>query len=380
MHTYNLACALADQPDTDVLLVVCDRGWLDLDILAKQPFATLVIPSDKFYDWREIARIIDSHGLDILQTYMVYFAAVVLGKASFQTHKPMCVEFHDIERTIAPIYLADKDEIAFHDSLQYQAGCVASLVRVMSRLDFKEVRDRWSDMAAKALWMPVSLRDPHIHPVDQAQRLNRLLFVGNTSYPPNAVAAECIVSRLAPLLPEAHLSLAGRGTESYSAPNVQAYGLVDRIEPLLATHSIGLAPIFEGSGMKIKLLDYLSAALPVLTTSIGACGYPKSPAIIVEDDLRQWPIMIRRLIRHPSKLQDLSAIARTLFLQHFDLNRSTRMLTKSYRQLRYAPTKVPCDFTDLAVDQQKIYWLKEIRETPRRPVTAPRLFRGARSC
>lgn len=42
VHTYGVAKSLACTPDTEVLLIVCDRGWLDLEILPNQPFDTLV--------------------------------------------------------------------------------------------------------------------------------------------------------------------------------------------------------------------------------------------------------------------------------------------------------------------------------------------------
>lgn len=376
VHTYNVACALAMRPGVEVVLIVCDRGWLDLDILSSQPFDTLVVPSSEFYDREKIAEIIEDQSLDVLQTYMVYFAAVVLGWASAATKVPMCVEFHDLERAIVPLYLSDPEAIDFHDELQRQAGDMASLVRVMSMYDYELIKKQWPEMKPVLRWMPVNITGPS-NIIGQESRTGGALFIGNTSYPPNAAAAEFIQKELAPRLTGIEISLVGRGTERYATSGVAAHGMVDEISDVLQQHKIGLAPIFEGSGMKIKLLDYLSAGLPVITTTIGAQGYPASEAIIIEDDMTQWPAKVTALLSNPSELARLSGLARKLFLEYFELERTIDTLEDIYRQLRFRAVKAPSTFIDRPSDQRDIYWLTEVRETPRPPVTQQRLFKGS---
>ncbi|MBC7942998.1 glycosyltransferase family 4 protein, partial [Candidatus Saccharibacteria bacterium] len=361
VHTYNVALALANLPQTKVVLIVCDRGWLDLDILKDQPFDTLVLSSADFYDYTKIVKIIEDHSLDVLQTYMVYFAAVVLGMASYETKKPMCIEFHDLEKAIAPIYLSDKFEIAFHEDLQYRAACLASMVRIMSAYDYEAVVQTWPELSNIVTWMPVSIQDPKVILEKRAKKDNHVLFIGNTSYPPNAAAADYIQKSLAPKLPDVVFSLVGRGTERFTGVNIKPHGAVDTLEGVLQTHSVGLAPIFEGSGMKIKLLDYLSAGIPILATPLGAHGYPESEAIIVEENLDKWPSILESLLCNHDELQVRSKAARELFLDHFNLESNIHKVVEMYRLLDYAAIKSPSDFSLIEVDQSKIYWLREVR-------------------
>jgi glycosyltransferase involved in cell wall biosynthesis len=376
VHAYNVAVSLASLPDTEVLLIDCDRGWLDLDALKNQPFDTLVLPNADFYDHEKIAKVIQDYSLDVLQTYMVYFASTVLGRASYETQKPMCVEFHDLEKTIAPIYMSDKNEIAFYDKLQRQAGCLASFVRVMSAYDYAYIKEAWPELERTVAWMPVNIKDPNPTLRIPEGKDASALFIGNTSYPPNAAAATYIEQQLAPKLLNVKFSLVGRGSERFSGVNLTAHGMIDDLNVFLQTHSIGLAPIFEGSGMKIKLLDYLSAGLPVMTTRLGAYGYPDSEAIIVEDDMDEWPAIIEKLLQDKGELKRRATIARKVFLDNFDLGRNINKLADTYRQLKYAPVKTPQDFPELPVDQTKIYWLREIRETPRPPITTRQFFKS----
>ncbi len=376
VHAYNLACALAKLPDVEVLFIVCDRGWLDLSVLEEQPFDTLVVPHDEFYDYKKIVGIIEKHSLDTVQAYMNYFSAVVLSKASYATKIPMVAEFHDLEKAVVPTYLSDKQEIDFHDKLQRRTANLASLVRVMSAYDHAYIKQNWPEVSKVVSWMPVNIPDPGITLSSKTAEPNHALFIGNTSYPPNNAAATFIERTLAPAMPEATFSLVGRLTERFKGPNIRSLGMVDDITPLLTTHPVGLAPIFEGSGMKIKLLDYLSAGLVVLTTPLGAYGYPESEAIIVEEDTSKWPAILKKLFKDKEGLERRGKIARQLFLDHFDLERSVKKLVATYRRLAYAPLKVPSDFPELPVDQKKIYWLKEVRETPRQPIKKQQFFKG----
>lgn len=377
VHTYRLACALARQKDTEVLLTVCDRGWLDLDILREQPFDTLVLPSEQFYDTAYISTLISDYSLSILQTYMVYFAAVVLGPASTKTQVPLCVEFHDLERTIVPFYLEDEVKIAYHDKLQYRAGMFASLVRIMSAHDYNAVQDMWPDVAAHSVWMPVAIDKPRFK---ETVRTKSLLFIGNTSYPPNERAAHFIAETLAPKLSSQHISLVGRGSERFEAKNITAHGMVDDINPILASHTLGLAPITEGSGMKIKLLDYLSAGLPVITTTLGAHGYPASDAITIEDDFDKWPRIIEQMLSNEAELNRRSHAAEALFHEHFDLDTTITKLLEQYAKLQFSQAEICHDFEPIEPRQSDIYWLNEVRETPRPSVSEAFYAHGNASC
>lgn len=368
VHTYSVACALSAHTNVEVFLVVCDRGWLNLDILPEQPFTTIVLPCSSFYNTSKIEEIVTDYRLDVLQTYMVYFAATVLGDVSARTRVPMCVEFHDLEQAIVPLYGGSKKETRFNHQLQHRSASLASLVRMMSLHDYKEAQMMWPEIDTTMWWAPVAVPDPLLPDVSRRERPFQALFIGNTSYPPNENAALFISNTLAPATPSVPYSLVGRATERYSGPNITSYGMVDDIRPFLAGHALGLAPIFEGSGMKIKLLDYLSAGMTVLTTSIGAQGYPPCSGIIIEDDTAQWPAIIQGLRERPTLLRQGGVAARKVFLDRFNLDSSVETLINKYAALTFSPVRQPSDFPPIKPKQSDIYWLREMREVPRKPV------------
>ncbi len=113
---------------------------------------------------------------------------------------------------------------------------------------------------------------------------NQFLFVGSFGHAPNVQAAAFLVDQVWPILarahPQARLVLVGRGSDTWLAhhPNrpdperVQALGFVDDVSPLFHGSRLFLAPLPEGGGIKIKILEAMARGIPVVTSPIGAEG------------------------------------------------------------------------------------------------------------
>ena len=159
----------------------------------------------------------------------------------------------------------------------------------------------------------------------------------------------------------------GRGSERYGSQGIDARGMVDDLTPILRSTAIGLAPIFSGSGMKIKNLTYLKHGIPVLTTSLGAQGYPVSPAMIIEDNLERWPTIIDSLLTDRKLLASLSLEAKHLFLDNFESNHVNRQLYILYDRcladygVRKRQLKKLVAQRD--INPVEMYWIREYRET-----------------
>lgn len=113
-----------------------------------------------------------------------------------------------------------------------------------------------------------------------------LLFLGKLNYPPNRQGVEWIFHELFPHLGKQGLKyrmiIAGKPRpESPPAipANIQLHmpGYVDRVEPWIAASEICLAPIFSGSGTRIKVLEYLSAGKALIATSKAVEGLGLQP-------------------------------------------------------------------------------------------------------
>jgi glycosyltransferase involved in cell wall biosynthesis len=115
-------------------------------------------------------------------------------------------------------------------------------------------------------------------------------FVGPASYDANRRAVEQLLGRIWPLVsrrvPGAELRLVGNGWRQVARthPDVIDRGFVPDLSAELRAATIALAPLRSGAGTKIKVLEAMAAARPVVATRIAAEGIPPSPGLRVEDD------------------------------------------------------------------------------------------------
>jgi glycosyltransferase involved in cell wall biosynthesis len=102
------------------------------------------------------------------------------------------------------------------------------------------------------------------------------LFMGST-HPPNLEACEQIF-KFAKNLKDVDFCIVGTACKCYEnrtlPSNVLFLGIVSNEEKnkLLSTVDVALNPIFKGAGTNMKMLDYMAAGIPVITTPIGIRG------------------------------------------------------------------------------------------------------------
>ena len=114
----------------------------------------------------------------------------------------------------------------------------------------------------------------------------RFLFVGSFGHRPNELAARFLLENVWPTITEkrsqAQLVLAGRGSDQWLAQwqlrqgsvseNIQALGFVENLSSLFQQCRVFVAPLDQGGGIKIKILEAMARGIPVVTTPIGAEG------------------------------------------------------------------------------------------------------------
>ncbi len=102
------------------------------------------------------------------------------------------------------------------------------------------------------------------------------IFIGS-AYGPNVEAAKFIAETLAPAVPEVTFVIAGgvgSVVEKVKHKNVHVTGMLSEADKALWLSAADMAvnPMFSGSGTNIKMFDFMSMAMPTVTTKIGARG------------------------------------------------------------------------------------------------------------
>ena len=108
---------------------------------------------------------------------------------------------------------------------------------------------------------------------------NDILFFGAMSRPENFKSALWFIEQVLPLLPEQfRFVIVGNNPPPEllrcNGNRVLVKGFVEDVRPFFATALCFVCPLVSGAGIKIKILEALSAAVPVITNAIGIEGIP----------------------------------------------------------------------------------------------------------
>lgn len=105
-----------------------------------------------------------------------------------------------------------------------------------------------------------------------------------------------------------------------SAPGVVYHGEIEQAADFIREHTIFIVPVFSGSGMRIKLLDYMSAGKATVTTTIGAEGIPvvAGNETFIADRPEEFAGYIVSLARNPELCRKTGENAMNFIKNNFD--------------------------------------------------------------
>jgi glycosyltransferase involved in cell wall biosynthesis len=135
-----------------------------------------------------------------------------------------------------------------------------------------------------------------------------------------------------------HLHVAGRNPpagflEELDHPNITFHGEVEDAKEFMQSYGIMVAPLFSGSGIRIKILEAMALGIPVVTTSRGIEGIPaaKLPSVMVSDHPHEYKEYLLKLFKHPEEAGLMPEEARKLISREFNILELSKRLHQFYQ-------------------------------------------------
>lgn len=159
-------------------------------------------------------------------------------------------------------------------------------------------------------------------------REHAVVFSGNLEYHPNQSAVRYFRRQIWPILrerwPELAWRLVGKKPEAVQQwtrgdSRIEVRGAVpDAIEEL-ARAQVGVVPILAGSGTRLKILEAWAAALPVVSTTLGAEGLPVENGrhLLLADGATAFADAVSRLLASEHLRVELGCAGRRLLESRF---------------------------------------------------------------
>jgi len=186
--------------------------------------------------------------------------------------------------------------------------------------------------------------DIHFFAVDKVEKeQHSLVFVGGMGWFPNKDGMIFFINEIMPLLinkyPTVKLTLVGKST-GVDIPealrnNIHVTGFVDDFRPIVAAASVYILPIRVGSGTRLKLLEAMSMAKAIVSTSIGAEGVEliQGNNILYANSATEFSTSIIELFENTDKVEALGDNARIIAETLYDWDIIAKKLLGSYDKI-----------------------------------------------
>jgi glycosyltransferase involved in cell wall biosynthesis len=169
-----------------------------------------------------------------------------------------------------------------------------------------------------------------------------ILFYGTLSYYPNLDGLLFFLREVMPVVrrlhPSAHLKIIGtrppEALRRFEARDVTFTGFVEDLRPHLERASVVIAPLRIGGGTRLKVLEAMAMAAPVVSTSIGAegIGVTGGREVLLADTASSLATEVVRVLRDDRLAADLGNAGRRLVEQSYDWRASARAVEALYRR------------------------------------------------
>lgn len=166
-----------------------------------------------------------------------------------------------------------------------------------------------------------------------------ILFVGTMEYTPNLNAVNMIESVICPYVcsrvSNAIFLIVGKGVRPKTTKSIIFTGLVDDVAPYLRIADVAIAPLTEGSGTRLKILEYMAHGKPVVSTSKGSEGLDviDNKHIIIADDWEQFSESIVALLSDKNKRDEIGRNGRLLVEEKYTWEKCCETYISVYQKL-----------------------------------------------
>ncbi len=182
------------------------------------------------------------------------------------------------------------------------------------------------------------------YPAQETPPAEHALFhIGAMNWKPNEEGIRWFLKnvwpQIHPKLPDLKFYLAGRAMPRWlldlKQKNVSVLGEVPDARAFILSKSIAIAPLFSGSGVRIKIIESMSLGKPVISTRTGAEGidYTAGENIIIADTADEFAAAIGSLYKNKDEAIRIGKNARRLIEEKHKNQKIIQRLQAFYQEI-----------------------------------------------
>lgn len=222
------------------------------------------------------------------------------------------------------------------DSLQLYDGLVP--ISVVDEAQWKALGYQ------KACWTMAGSIDLSDYPLDKAAMdFPSVFFIGSLDWMPNQEGLqwffEEVWAQVAAVFPKVRCFIAGRNAPDWflkqQIQNVVFEGEVPNAADFIQSKGVMVSPLFSGSGMRIKIIEAMALAKPIIATSIAAEGIDchSGENILIADNPQDFAEALIRCLENQGFAEQMGDNARQFVAKEHDTAALIEELEQFYLRL-----------------------------------------------
>jgi glycosyltransferase involved in cell wall biosynthesis len=318
-------------------------------LFSSEPYDLARFRSDEFA--MVMRRTIRDGGFDLVHCEGTLFKCY-LPEIRSETSAPVVLRAHNVEHRIREMMAGQTSGTLRRGYLRNLAGRIWKYENEAAQLfdaivPISEPDLRWFKEAAPDS-KPILLSESGVtspgyisEPDEPSVKVG---FIGALNWEPNVQGLRWFAEQVWPVvcktIPAATLHIAGRGAPA-TAPswlrgrNINWLGEVDDARQFMASVNVMIAPLFAGSGLRIKIIEAMSIGKPVVATTVAVNGIPALDGreLFIADEASSFSSALVNLLKDWELRKSTGETAVSLVKERYDNTVLTAGLLEFYKQL-----------------------------------------------
>lgn len=298
---------------------------------------------------QKIKDVLSKHSFDVVQIETIYMSPYIQTIRKYSNAK-IVLRAHNIEHLIWKRVAANSTNPVKKFYIRHLAKTLEFYERqIVNDYDgivpiTKEDAKFFSTLTKlPILPLPFGVNIDKIKIASEAKPEMALFHIGSMNWIPNEEGIKWFIDQVWPLvenkLPQVKLYLAGREMPVWltnlKRKNIVVVGEVDNAHDFINSKTISIAPLFSGSGIRIKIIESMALGKAVISTSIGAEGInvESGKNILIANTAEEFFEAISLLYSKEALSSEIGMQARQLIEQEHSTKKLISSLEAFYQQI-----------------------------------------------
>ena len=202
---------------------------------------------------------------------------------------------------------------------------------------------RQAEQREKIVVIPIAVDGDEVAPVQRQSDADHILHIGTMYWPPNIDGVKWFISEVLPLIraqrPDVMFDIVGARPPqelldlSKADSRINVTGYVSDPTPFLQSAGVMVVPLRAGGGMRVKILNAMAQALPIVTTTLGCEGIAVKHGehVLIADTPAAFADAVLKVLNDRALGNALGCAGRRLIDTTYDYRAACRPLEEAYR-------------------------------------------------